>query len=90
MSSPLSGLVDNISERLHSDTCADCKSCFEYISVKDKLLTFKCSECNKIYQKQFNKDLIKKFKSIFKFCNSDINKFILLLRKGVYPYKIYE
>ena len=31
--------------------------------------------------------LIKKFSSIYQFCNGDLNKFILLLRKGVYPYE---
>ena len=31
--------------------------------------------------------LIKKFSNTHKFCNKDINKFILLLRKGVYPYE---
>ena len=31
--------------------------------------------------------LIKKFPNIHKFCNEDINKFVLLLRKGVYPYE---
>ena len=30
--------------------------------------------------------LIKKFSNMYQFCNGDINKFILLLRKGVYPY----
>ena len=29
-------------------------------------------------------ELKKRFKNTFKFCNNDINKFILLLRKGVY------
>ena len=29
--------------------------------------------------------LKRRFKSTFKFSNNDINKFILLLRKGVYP-----
>ena len=29
----------------------------------------------------------KRFKNTFKFSNNEINKFILLLRKGVYPYK---
>ena len=29
--------------------------------------------------------LIKKFPNIHQFCNKDINKFVLLLRKGVYP-----
>ena len=31
--------------------------------------------------------LIKKFPNTYKFCNNDINKFILLLRKGVHPYE---
>ena len=36
------------------------------------------------------KDLIKKFKNTYTFCNSDLNKFILLLRKGVYPYEYMD
>ena len=31
-----------------------------------------------------------KLKNTFKFCNSDINKTILLLRKGVYPYEYMD
>ena len=34
--------------------------------------------------------LIKKFPNTFKFCNNDINKFILLLRKGVYSYEYLD
>ena len=34
--------------------------------------------------------LIKKFSSIYQFCNGDLNKFALLLRKGVYPYEDME
>ena len=30
---------------------------------------------------------MKKIKNTYSFCNSDLNKFILLLRKGVYPYE---
>ena len=33
------------------------------------------------------KELIRKFPSVYIFCNDDLNKFVLLLRKGVYPYK---
>ena len=33
---------------------------------------------------------MKKFKNTDSFCNSDLNKFILLLRKGVYPYEYMD
>ena len=35
MSNSLSNLVDNLSKRVHSDKCTDCKSCLDYMSVKD-------------------------------------------------------
>ena len=55
------------------------------MSIKDDQLIFRCFECRKNYKKNFNKKLIKKFANIYEFCNGDINKFNLLLRKGVYP-----
>ena len=33
---------------------------------------------------------MKKFKNTYSFCNNDLNKFILLLRKGVYPYECMD
>ena len=33
---------------------------------------------------------MKVFSNTFKFSNNDINKFILLLRKGVYPYECMD
>ena len=33
---------------------------------------------------------MKKLKNTYSFCNSDLNKFILLLRKGVYPYEYMD
>ena len=44
----------------------------------------------KIYKKDFNKDLITRITNIYEFCNKDINKFILLLRKGIYPYEYID
>ena len=41
----------------------------------------------KNYKKDFNKDLIKRFSNTYEFFNGDINKVVLLLRKGVYPCK---
>ena len=32
-------------------------------------------------------ELREKFPNTYKFCNGDLNKFVLLLRKGVYPYE---
>ena len=37
-----------------------------------------------------SKELINKFANTYEFCNKDINKFILLLRKGVYPYEYMD
>ena len=90
MSSSLSNLVDNLSEGFHSHKCTDYKSYLDYITTKDEQLIFRCFECKKNYEKDFNKELIKRFANIYEFCNADINKFILLLRKGVYPYEYMD
>ena len=33
--------------------------------------------------------LIERFPSVYKFCKKDLNKFVLLLEKGVYPYETW-
>ena len=33
---------------------------------------------------------MKKFKNTYSFCNNDLNKCILLLRKGAYPYEYMD
>ena len=48
------------------------------------------SRCNKNYQKILDENLKKRFANTYKFVNHDINKFILLLRKGVYPYEYMD
>ena len=50
MSSSLSSLVSNLSDGLQSDKCTDCKSCLDYMSVKDDQLVFRCFECKKNYE----------------------------------------
>ena len=37
-----------------------------------------------------SKELIKRFANTYEFCNKDINKFVLLLKKGVYPYEYMD
>ena len=58
--------------------------------TKNDQLIFRCFECKKNYQKDFNKDLINRFANTYEFCNKDINRFILLLRKGIYPYEYID
>ena len=90
ISSSLSKLVDNLSEGIHNNKCVDCNSCLDYIKIKNEKLLLKCFNCNTYYKKKFNKDLIKKFRNTYSFCDNDIKKFILLLIKGVYPYEYVD
>ena len=90
MAMSLSKLVDNLSEGIHNNKCVDCKSCLDYIKTKNEKLILKSFNCEQYYKKKFNKELIKRFKSPYEFCNKDLNKFILLSRKGVYPYEYMD
>ena len=94
MQTSLSNLTDNLSEIDNKD----CKKCMErnkiksdckYIKHKKNKLIYKCKKCNDISAKPIN-GLIEKFSSTYKFCNKDLDKFILLLRKGVYPYEYMD
>ena len=87
MSTSLSKLADNLSEGLHNNRCVDCKSSLDFMITKDEKLIFRCFTCKINYEKDFNKELIKRLANTYNFCNNDLNKFILLLRKGIYPYE---
>ena len=50
--------------------------------AKDDILIFSCFKCKK--------GLINNFSSVYYFCKRDINKFILLLSKSVYPYEYMD
>ena len=89
IASSLSSLVDNLTEEIHKIKCKHC-DCFLGESVKGNLLKYKCTSWNKDYSNKIDEELEKQFKNAFKFSNNDINKFILLLRKGLYPYKYNE
>ena len=90
MATSLSKLVDNLTEGIHSDKCINCKSDISYMKVIDETLIFRCFNCKKNYKKEINKELIERFASTYKFCNKDFNKFVMLLRKGVYPYEYMD
>ena len=81
MSSSLSSLVDNLSHGLHCDKYIDWKSYLVYMITKDDQLIFRCFECKKNYQKDFNKDLTNRFANMFEFCNKYINRFFVVVKK---------
>ena len=81
----LSKLVDNLSEGLHNNRCVDCESCLDYMKIIDHKLIFRCFSCKRNYEKDFNK----RFANTYKFCNNDLNRFIML-RNGVYPYEYMD
>ena len=52
----------------------------EFKGLKNNKLSDSCSKCKKIQLEPIN-GLIKKFPNTHKFCNGDINQFVLLLKK---------
>ena len=90
MRTSLSKLADNLTEGIHEINCKDCDCFFKYESVKDNFIKYNCLSCNKEYSKKLNEELKNKFINMFKFSNNEINKFILQLRKVVYPYEYMD
>ena len=86
-----SELVDNTSGIFNS---IECKSCIEnikinseccFVGLKNNKSIYKCKECKEECKRPLNK-LIENFPNTYQFCNGDLNKFVIILRKGVYPY----
>ena len=94
MRSKLSDLVDNLSEIKNKD-CKTCmgrkniKSECEFIGFENNRLNYRCKESKRISTKSIN-ELIEKFPRMYQFCKGDLNKFVLLLRQGVYPYEYMD
>ena len=94
MATSLSSFTDNLSEINKKEW----KSCKErekisinctFIKLENNRFIYKCKKCNDISYKSVDA-LKEKFLNTYRFCNKDINKFILLLRKGVYPYEYMD
>ena len=58
----------------------------EFIGFKDGRLPYKYKECKNSYTKLTNES-IKNFQALYKFCSCDLDKFFLLLKKGIYAYE---
>ena len=92
MNTALSTLVDNLSEinKCKCEETKDKKITLKIKTVNDKkTLITSCKTC-KSKESQLVSDLRKKFPSTYKLCNKNSAKFILLLRKGVYPYEYMD
>ena len=65
------------------------KSECEFIEFKNNRLNYRCKECNATSAKSVN-ELIEKLPNTYQFFNGDLNKFVLMLRKGVYLYEYMD
>ena len=90
MATSLSKLVDNLTDNIHYDKCDKCKSNLCFVNAVNEKLIFKCIDCEKEYEKEFNKELLERFSNTYEFCDNDLNTFLILLRKGVYPYEYMD
>ena len=93
MMASLTSLVDSLS-KINNKDCKKCeernkiKSQCQYLKYEDNKLIYKCKKCD-ISTKPIS-ELIKKFPITYKFCNKDNSTFLLLFRKGVYPYEYMD
>ena len=90
MATSLSKIADNLREEIWKIKWKDFACVLEYESVENNLIKDKCSYCHKDNSDKIYKELKKRFKNTFKFSNNYFDKFILLLRKGVYPYEFMD
>ena len=90
MANSLSRLVDSLIDNIHNDKCIKCKSNLCFVRAINEKLIFQCIDCEKEYEKDFNNELIQRFANTYKFWDNDLDKFIMLLRKGVYPYEYID
>ena len=91
-----SNLADKLFE-IYTKKCHSSKkienSDFEYCFVKlntDDKLVYKCGECNTEWEEPLDHKLIEDFRGVYEFCEGDLEKFVLLLRKDVYLYEYMD
>ena len=89
MATSLSIPVDNLTEGTHKIKFKDCDCFLEYEIVKDNLIKYKCLSCNKSYSNKIDVELKNDLRTYLRF-NNDMNKFILLSKKGIYPYEYMD
>ena len=79
----LQNLVDNLTEL---NVCKKCNGVCNNYKRHNNILIYNCNLCSKKSYRSID-ELIKKCPNVYSICNDDLDKFLLLLRKGVYPYE---
>ena len=88
MPASLSELVDNMCGIFNS---IECKSCTEkikinsewrFVGLKNNRLTYRCRECKEEWKRPIA-GLIKKFSSVYQFCNGDLNKCFVIKKRSL-------
>ena len=77
MSSSLSSLNDNLPGGLQNKQIS--RSNLEYMTINNGLLI--CVDCNKNYEKEFEKDLTKRFENAYRFCDGDLKNLSAFLKR---------
>ena len=94
MQSKLWDLVDKMSE-INNKACKtymerkNIKSECKFTEFQNNNLNCRCKKCKATSTKPIN-GLIEKFSRMYQFCDCDLNKFVFVLRKGVYPYEYMD
>ena len=81
--SSLSKLIDDVSNKIHKKEYPNRKFDTKYVKMEGNLLICDCKKCKKHCKLKFYKKIKDEFVNTFKFCTGGLNKFALLLRKGV-------
>ena len=89
MATSLSNLFNNSSNQLYNN-CFDCKNPIDYMVFKDDKIVFTCFECKQNTGKDFNNEVIERFKNTYQFCENENKKFLMMLRKGVYAFEYMD
>ena len=67
MASPLSNLLDNLTEGIHKIKCKDCDCFLEYESAKDDMIKYKSLSCKKDYSNKIDEELKKAIRTYLSF-----------------------
>ena len=79
--------LDNITNNLSElNKCKNCSEKCNNYKRHNNVLIYQCKKCNKKSYKSINTS-IERFNNTYAFYNNGLDKFLLLLRKGVYSYE---